>query len=1011
MMTKMLKRPAIVLLLSVMTAAFGAIAMLTLPIKLQPSVSAPYITAMAVVDKELSLDEMEKQIALPLETAVVHNAFVKDVNVTTTTSTVMVDVVLKDSATEEDIAQAKDDLTQAMNSLNVELDVSDVRQYSTADQMVMMIAVTSDAPDQEKVRSELRDIVVPELRKLPGVSKVEHSLNWYDVSYVFELKPEKMSSLQQTARVVDEIRGAFSQPLLGNLEYDGGQYRVRSEALIGGQAELASYRLSSGSMLADLADVREDRPADHNYAMRNGQPYYEISIFATEDASEVKVSERVRAKLAALNDGAATSWSYVFPWDASAFIGSAVKELALNIAIGALVAAAVLYAVFRSIRIMMVIGFSIPLCMFATFIGMSAFGYSINIITLMGIGLGTGMVVDACIVVIENIFRKMGEGLPRQEAVVQGTKEVIAPVISSIVTTICVFVPIGMLDGMIGEFMKQLALTITVSLLASLVVAATLIPILTSRWVQPPKESNKRNRVLEGYERMLRFGLRFRWGTLLTFVAVLAVSLYALIAFVPKNYIPNVSDRSLYIEYEVDRNIDYATARGLAETAAARIADVDGVMDVFYWGNDRETHRGTLIILYDPRDTMTRSDEAVNEDIEAVIERTIPYTLLSIGQGQGDMSGRMEVSVTAASMKSLSEEADAIAESLRLLPGVTGVQAPLSDEGKEWVIRFSPDRLEYHNITRGEVEQYISLVLNGVDDIELTMDGDTATARVEFPTVYRQTSDALYKLPLRSDSSLTVEDVADLALVDAESSRVRKDGIYESTLTVYYDEADKASVVERVTAFVSEYRSAEAQVAIAGTQQEQNEAFSKLLVAVGVAFSAVFLVLVMQFNRLRQPLLIMLSLPFAMIGVALGFLLSGRVFDIMAMIGIVMLVGIVVNNAIVLIDFINKSRDAHPDIESAVIAGCKLRMKPILTTTLTTAGGLVPMFIGGTETSDFQTPIATAVIFGLLFSMFVSLYLVPVLYLMIDGRAAGKARKPLFGWFGRKPAASEAAPS
>jgi len=763
-------------------------------------------------------------------------------------------------------------------------------------------------------------------------------------------------------------------------------------------------------MLAELADVRMDRQADHNYAMRNGQPYYEISIFAAEDASEVKVSERVRAKLAEMNGEAATSWTYVFPWDASAFIGNAVKELAISIAIGALVAAAVLYVVFRSVRIMMVIGFSIPLCVFATFIGMSAFGYSINIITLMGIGLGTGMVVDACIVVIENIFRKMGEGLSRTEAVVQGTKEVIAPVVSSIVTTICVFVPVGMLDGMIGEFMKQLALTVSVSLLASLVVAVTLIPIMANRWVQPPKETEKRNRIMEVYERMLRFGLRFRWTTLLTFVAVLTLSLYALIAFVPKNYIPNVSDRSLYIEYEVDRNVDYATSRGLAETAAERIAGVDGVMDVFYWGNDRETHRGTFIVLYDPRDAMTRSDEAVNEDIEAVIERTIPYTLLSIGQGQGDTSGRMEVAVTAATMQGLTEQADAIADTLRLLPGVTGVQAPLSDEGKEWVIRFSPDRLEYHNITREEVEQYISLVLNGVDDIELDIDGETATARVEFPAVYRQTSDALYQLPLRNDSSLTVEDVAELTLVDAESSRVRKNGTYESTLTVYYDEADKASVVEQVTSFVDGFRSTEAQVAIAGTQQEQGEAFSNLLVAVGVAFAAVFLVLVMQFNRLRQPLLIMLSLPFAMIGVALGFLLSGRVFDIMAMIGIVMLVGIVVNNAIVLIDFINKYREAYPDAESAVIAGCKLRMKPILTTTLTTVGGLVPMFIGGSETSDFQTPIATAVIFGLLFSTFVSLYLVPVLYLMIDGRPAGAKRRRRFGWFGKKPAAPEATP-
>lgn len=992
MIKAIIQRPLAAFLIAALVAASGAISALMLPIKLQPNVSMPFLMVSAYVDKDTALDSMEKDITIPLESLASSHDIVKDVSATTTTKSVNMEVMLKDTAKPNQIDKLKEELNQKLNAVPMKLDHKDVRQFSASDQVIMMIALHSKEPDQEQLRKVWKEQLIPELRDLPGVSKVEHSFDNYKESFIFEFKADKIQSLQQASDRVSELRSGFASQLLGTLEYGGSSFRVRSEATITTIDELLHYRFSTGERLSDVADVKRDMPANHSYTMFNGEQYYEVNVFATDAASEVKISEKVRAVISKLHADQTAQWDYLFAWDASNFIGTAVNELVVNILIGAAIAAVILLVVFRSIRTTIIIGISMPICILTTLLSMGIFGYSINIITLMGIGLGTGMIVDACIVVIENIHRKIQDGLSRMEAVVDGTKEVFTPVLSSILTTVAVFLPISFMDGMIGVFMKQLGLTVTVSLFASLAVALTIIPILSNKLLKQPKEIEvKKSRLLDAYEKTLSYVLRRRWRTLGVFTLVLIVSLYALIVFVPKNYIPNVSDRSLFINVEVDEKIDFETNQSMMTSAAEQMLVIDGVKEVFYWGNDQSTSSGTFIVLFEDRADMEQSDEEMKAQIGETIDRTIPYSFLSMGEGQGDTSGQMSISLTASSMDELIRSLPPIREELALISGVTGTKAALTEGSKEWVVQFSREQLAYHSISREEVERYLDLVLNGASDIDVNVDGETTKASIEFPTVYRQSSDGLYQLPIRSLQNLTLEDVSTLEQEESEANRVRKNGRYEMNVSIYFDPAMRERVIEQVGQFVKVYPS-DVLLALSGTQQQQAEGFEKLLIAVGVSFAAVFMILTIQFNRFRLPFLIMLSLPYAMIGVALGFLISGRDFDIMAMIGIVMLVGIVVNNAIVLIDFINNHRKDYPDVISAVIEGAKLRVRPIMTTTLTTIGGLIPMFIGGSEASSFQTPIATAVIFGLAFSTFVSMILVPVLYYMFEG---GQERKQL----------------
>jgi len=867
---------------------------------------------------------------------------------------------------------------------------SEVKQYSTADNTFMALAFVPADPEDEKTRDELKNVVFAELAKIPEIRSVTDQLENFEYTYKFALKPEKVRSLETAAGIIEEIKSSFASSLLGSVSYGGENYRVRSQAGISSAAELESYRLSSGDRLGDVVEVSLERPADRQVSKHNNATYYEAELTIAETASEVKIAKKVNKTLQDLYENRQTDWEYYPIWDSSAFIGQAVNELVKNIIIGSIVAAVILLLVFKSFRTMLIIGVSIPICILTTFLAMKLFNFSINIITLMGLGIGTGMIVDACIVVLENIFRKLQAGEKRLEAVLNGTAEVRGPVASSILTTIAVFVPISFLEGMVGEMMKQMAITISISLIASFLVAMVLIPVLAMFWAERKEPETGQTRGIAFYERLLHFFLARKKRVIIGFVLTLGLALFLLIAFVPKNYLPDVSERALYVRYQIEEKTDFDFAKKMMEEVAGRVLAVEGVQDVIYWSSENNSHTAGFYVHYLPVKEMTRSDEDVNAEIAEIFADTVPYSFISIGSGQSDTAGKLSLSLTSDSMGSLLRESPHIQEELQLLPGVTGVESDVLQGSEEWIIDFSPEQLAYYGLRRSEVERYLSLVMRGEPELTLRIDGEEKKASLVFPEIYRKSSDAFYLLPLVENQRVTVDDVAGLTLQPAEQNRLRQNESYHSNLTVFYQPENRDELLNLVGTLIENKKGGEVQISFAGREQDQQEAFVNLGIAMAVSFAAVFLILTVQFNRLAQPFLIMLSLPFAMIGVSIGFLTTGRTFDAVATIGVIMLIGIVVNNAIVLIDFINKNRNSYSTLRAAIVEAAKIRLRPNLTTTVTTIGGLFPLFVGGTSTSNFQTPIATAVLFGLFFSTAVSLLFLPVLYEIFESRKEKK---------------------
>ncbi|WP_025026745.1 efflux RND transporter permease subunit [Caldalkalibacillus mannanilyticus] len=996
MLQTLIERKLVVFIICIIILGAGIFSSFTLPIRLIPDLVDPVLRIEAWVDHDVEPEKLEKEVVIPIETIVLNSPYVHKVDASTNTKNVSMSIVYKGTATQQQQEDVKREVEKKLNELPFKLDGKSVHQFTAEDMEMMVITIIPENIEDIAVRNELENVVIPALKQIPNVKEVYDQLKKYDTHYSFEIKPEAIKGVQKTAQLVEEVRRMFSSTILGTLSYHGDQVPVRSEPDIVSVNQFHQLKLSDGSRLADQVDIQVKTEASSIYRYVNGQPYYLLTIKVPKGTSEVKVAKLVRDKLEQLHENKTTSWDYRYIWDSSLFIGQAVQELITNILIGAVLAVIILLIVYRSIRTMLVIGLSIPICIMSTMIAMDWFNYSINLISLIGLGIGTGMIVDACIVVLDNIFSKIQKGMERKEAVIEGTKEVFSPVLSSVLTTISVFVPIAILEGQIGMFMNQMALTVTMALLSSLLVAFIIIPIFSLRFIKVKEQAPHFASTLnERFIRFVTYCLNRKWRTLFVFILALITSIALLVVVVPKGFMSPIQERALYISYDIDEKTDPDISKELITVISKKIQQVEGVKEVFYEINEPVTHNGMIYVHYLDENEMTRKEEEVNQDIIKLFDQEVPATAVRISTGQSDTSGQTMIAVKSSSMEAIVANLPSIVEELSIYPGVTSVDSSISEKQTGWVIRFSDEQLQKQSLTKTSVEQYISMILHGVKDVDISLNGVSEKANITFPEYYLKSSEALFQLPLDENKLTTIASVAEVKTNIIEGTRMRSDGLFQSTIKIHYDETNKQEIIKLVEKYMNQYPIQDIGLSFLGSELQQAEGFQDLIKALVVSIVSVMLILIIQFNSIRQPFIIFISLIFTVIGVTIGFLVTARTFDIMAMIGLVMLAGIVVNNAIVLIDFINKNRERYETLREAVLQAVRSRIRPIFTTTITTASGLTPMFIGGTATSNFQTPIATSVIFGLLFSTFISLVLVPVLYEFFEGRRERRLKEKL----------------
>ncbi|MEN5072885.1 efflux RND transporter permease subunit [Isoptericola cucumis] len=767
--------------------------------------------------------------------------------------------------------------------------------------------------------------------------------------------------------------------------------------------------------LADVASVEVVPVEPTSLSRLDGEPSLGVAITKTPDGNTVDVSHAVQETLDDLGpeleaDGVTTA--VVF--DQAPFIEESIEGLATEGGLGLVFAVLVILVFLLSVRSTLVSAVSIPLSLAATFLVMNATGYTLNILTLGALTISIGRVVDDAIVVIENIKRHLSYGEEKKAAILTAVREVGGAIAASTICTVAVFAPIALVGGMVGELFRPFAMTVAIAMLASLVVALTIVPVLAYWFVKTPavagtpEEAEQVREAAEAKERRglwqrayvpsLGAALRHPWVTLVVAVAVLGGTL-ALVPRLETNFIGDSGQDTVTVTQTFTTGASLEAQDAAATEVEDALAGVDAVESVqttvgegdaaqaaFMGGGSAP--QATFAITLDPEADGVAAQDEIRDAVEPLTDGVTDEVSVS-GGDSGFGSTTVDLVVQANDEDDLRAAAGQVTDAVSDLDGVAEVSNDLA--AAQQVVQVSVDREKAAEL--GLTETQVSGLVAGAMEPEQTVgevdlgDGptDVVVKTGDAPATQGEISDL--EIPTAA-GTVPLTDVATVEKVDVPTSISRTDGERSATVSVTPQTQDVGTLSTEITTATDALDlPAGASVEVGGVAADQADAFADLGLALVAAIAIVYLVMVATFGSLVQPLILLVSVPFSATGALLALLVSGTPLGVPALIGVLMLVGIVVSNAIVLIDLINQYRERGRGLDEAVREGARKRLRPIVMTALATIFALTPMAIGLTGGGAFiSQPLALVVIGGLISSTLLTLFVVPVLYELIERR-------------------------
>ncbi|WP_431330892.1 efflux RND transporter permease subunit [Streptomyces sp. IPPR8] len=1007
-----LAQRALIGLMSIVALVFGAIAIPQLKQQLLPTIELPMVSVLAPY-QGASPDVVEKQVVEPIEDSL---EAVDGISGITATASEGNAVIMASFDYGNGTQQLVADVQQAVNRARAQLpdDVDpQVVSGSTDDIPTVVLAVTSDK-DQQALADQLDKTVVSELKDIDGVAQVTVD-GVRDVQVTVTPDPAKLARAGVTPQTLAQSlqaggatvpAGSFDEAGANRTVQVGGGFtslRQIQDLMVTGEGVKKPVRLG------DVATVKEEEAKADSLTRTNGEPSLAVAVTMDHDGSAVAISKAVEDKLPDLREQLGSGATLTVVSDQGPAVSKAIEGLTTEGALGLLFAVVIILVFLASVRSTLVTAVSIPLSVVLALIVLWTRDLSLNMLTLGALTIAIGRVVDDSIVVLENIKRHLGYGEERQEAILKAVREVAGAVTSSTLTTVAVFLPIGLVGGMVGELFGSFSLTVTAALLASLLVSLTVVPVLSYWFLRPPKgtpedaaearrlaeEKEARSRLQRLYVPVLRFATRRR----LTSVAIAVVVLLGTFGMAPllkTNFFDQGDQKVLSIKQELKPGTSLGATNAQAEKVEKLLGDTEGVKDfqvtigssgvMAAFGGGTDTNQASYqLMLEDSADA-----EDVQEHIEDGLAKLDGIGTTTVAAGDGFGSQDLSVVVKAADAKVLREASEKVRETVAGLDDVTDVTSDLAQSVPRISVKAGPKAAEagFTDQTLGAV---VAQAVRGTPAAKATLE-DT-----ERDVVIRSAQPATTTAELKALNLGPVElgDIATVRLVDGPVSMTRIDGQRAATITAKPTGDNTGAVGTELQSKIDALDlPAGATAEIGGVTADQDEAFVNLGLAMLAAVAIVFMLLVGTFRSLAQPLILLVSIPFAATG-AIGLLLAtGTPMGVPAMIGMLMLIGIVVTNAIVLIDLINQYRGQGYGVVEAVIEGGRHRLRPILMTALATIFALLPMALGVTGEGGFiAQPLAVVVIGGLITSTLLTLLLVPTLYAMLELRKERRAKK------------------
>ncbi|AOT58535.1 efflux RND transporter permease subunit [Streptomyces rubrolavendulae] len=1021
-----LAQRALVGLMSIVAIVFGTIAIPQLKQQLLPSIELPMVSVLAPY-QGASPDVVEKQVVEPLENSLEAVDGLKGVTSTASEGNALIMATFDygDESTKQLVADVQQAVNRARAVLPAGVDPQ-VVAGSTDDIPTVVLAASSTGKDQQALAGLLERTVVPALEDIDGVGQVSVS-GVQDLQVSVTPDDRKLAAAGlTTAQLAEALRSGGATVPAGSFS-EGGQSRtVQVGGAFTALRQIEELRIPPAApgkggavRLGDVATVKQEESARTSLTRTNGKPSLAVMATMDKDGSAVAISEAVEEKLPELRRGLGAGAELTVVSDQGPAVAKSISGLTTEGSLGLVFAVLVILVFLASIRSTLVTAVSIPLSVVLALLVLWSRDLSLNMLTLGALTIAIGRVVDDSIVVLENIKRHLGYGEERREAILTAVREVAGAVTSSTLTTVAVFLPIGLVGGMVGELFGSFSLTVTAALLASLLVSLTVVPVLSYWFLRAPKgtsadpeearraaeEKESRSRLQRMYVPVLRFATRRRL-TSLGIAAVVLVGTFGMAPLLKTNFFDQGEQTVLSVKQKLPPGTSLEATDAAARKVEEVLASADGVEDyqvtvgssgfMAAFGGGTGANQAS----YQVKLAESASSAEVRDRIDAALDRLEGVGETSIAAGDGFANQDLSVVVKAPDAATLRAAAEAVREEVAGLDDVTDVQSDLAQSVPRVSVRATA-KAAGAGFGDAALGMAVAQAVRGTPSGKAVLDDAERDVVITSARPARTLAE-LRALPL---GPVRLGDVADVRLVPGPVSMTRIDGARAATVSAKPTGDNTGAVSAELQKRIGALDLPEgATASIGGVSEDQQEAFANLGLAMLAAIAIVFMLLVATFRSLVQPLILLVSVPFAATG-AIGLLIvTDTAMGVPAMIGLLMLIGIVVTNAIVLIDLINQYRERGLGVVEAVVEGGRHRLRPILMTALATIFALVPMALGITGEGGFiAQPLAVVVIGGLITSTLLTLLLVPTLYAMVELRKERRAA--------RRAARREAAPA
>lgn len=1012
------KYPVSVLMITLGVCLLGVISYNKLGTDLFPDLKNPalYIELEA---GERPPEEIEKQFIEQIESTAARQEGVKQVS---SSSKVGGATITVEYDWDQDMDAAFLDLQRSMSQIgqNEEITSLNVSRYDANATPVMTIAMShQEITDMNELRKIAENYMRSEFVRLEGVADIQ--LNGQEEAYV-EIKTDSymLDAFGLTAETIaSKIEGLNRNVSGGTIVNDEIQYSIKGVNLLESLEDIsniivafktpantestenasASTNVKAPIYLKDVAQIELRNKEPENLARYNGERCLSLSIYKENKYNTVQTVENITQKLEELKKSM-PGYEFHIISNQGDFIGASIGEVKDSAIMGVLLAMIVLYVFLRRINTTFIVSVSIPVSIIATFNLMYFNGLTINIMTLGGLALGAGMLIDNAIVVMENIYRNLENGLSPKEAAIKGTSEVAGAITSSTLTTIVVFLPIVYIQGAAGELFKEQAWTVSFSLLSSLFVAILLMPMLASKYIKRTS-NNKESVQITGYGKFIGKLLKHRYSVVISAFILVAIS-YMFIPLLKMEFMPKAESREFSTFVTLEPGSRLQSTDNAAATIETMITELTG--EDLEWiftqigpsntenqagsGNLEEENQAEIKARLKV-DSHLDADDIINQlnhnyVIPDGIEMSFEKEQSALQSILGNDEAPVVIEVKGEELELIEELCNEVKEKILSITGIYDVRTSMEKGAPE--IDITIDRLKsgIYGVDISSVASQVKSKLNGTTASTFESEGEPIDIEIRVPEV------SLAELQnveiVQGDKKYRLGEIAEISITSAPKEINRKNQSRIGKVTAMLE---KDYTLSRVTPAINTQLEsiqfpAKYSAKITGEEEKRAESFNGLSFALLLSIILVYMVMASQFESLRHPFTILLTIPLAGVGCIYAFLLAGASLNMMAFIGIIMLAGIAVNNSILLVDATNKLKEEGYTLTEALQAAAQQRIRPIIMTSLTTILALLPMCFGFGEGASLRSPMALAVIGGLFTSTIMTLVVIPCVYYIFD---------------------------